>query len=486
MPTSSGYISSNIGLFAYSREVVAGKPNWSLTSNGGTSTTVSIDTSAVATHNANTANAGDDYFNHAQVYFLKTTTTADLQGKVYDVTDYVAPSGGGTTGTFHFSALDASPTAGDVFFVFWVVPASNISHSFSVENIERDLVRQTLDKPSSLKGLKVANGSFDCEIGGLVNTSAAGTTPGRDRLSHLLYSVGTRRASAGELTLAGCSTTVLKVTTATIFAVDDLVMVEMATNSTKEIRRVSAIETSPAHQITLSQPLSQTPGVGDLIATGEIWTPADYDHQTYTLLHLTDDRLVEFRRAVLSLKAAAAVSEKLNFSFEFDAASMDSTNAQNGWLLQAFAYGDGTPKMDGSQITKKPPVYTTGAVNHFGSTELHVASFEFDLGHARSEHRYINNHHFTITERASSLQIQFKDASVIPKNTWEASGTTADLLLAVGRERGNTVAFYINGQIQEGATNENNNEFNDWSATFAHVDDQTDANQAKRPKIVRF
>ena len=463
------YINTSLGLFGISKEVAAGLPNWSFTVSGSSgATNIQVDTTSGSTHDDNIASAAADWFKGCQVYFTASTLTAALQGKVYDVSAF---SSGGTA-NFTVNTMAATPAAGDTFYAFWPLPASNISINVSTENLERDFVRQTLDKPSALKGLKMCDGSFDVEIPGLVTASANTSAPGVDRWSALLSVVGTRKAAVATVQ-SGATATATSASVAVVgtLAKDDVVIIE---NQARVLTDVTG------STITWAPALSANISGGATVYTGEQWAAADDSHQTLTLLHVTDDRLVECRGAACSVKLSAEFGGVLAGSVEFSAAYMASGGAESGWDLQdSFT-------VDGSQASKKPPVFKTAAAHHFAGTALSVASWEFDLGHERAEHRYVDTHYFTITARNATCAVNFKDTSVTPKETWEASGTVGELLMAAGKSAGDCVVISGQAQMYDPASSAENNGFQDYNATFAFCDDQTDAANAKRPMIVRF
>ncbi len=472
------YVNTSLGLLSISKEVTAGLPNWSFTASGGSGTTITVDTTDSATDDNNIDSllpgAVADFFNGAQVYFLASTPTAALQGKVYEITDFATVT---PTATFTTPTMAATPANNDLFYVLWPLPASNVSINASTENLERDFVRQTLDKPSALKGLKVADGSFDVEIPGMTTASTAIAPAPVDRFSALLSVVGARRSVEGEAIVAGTlGVSTCSVTNASTFAVDDMVLIN------NEVRRVTVVDTAavPNDLLTWAPALSSAPIATDVIYGGEQWEAADETHQTLTILHVTDDRLVECRGAACSVKLSAEFGGVLAGSVEFSAAYMASGGAESGWDLQdSFT-------VDGSQSSKKPPVFKTSAAHHFSGTSVAVSSWEFDLGHERAEHRYVDTHYFTITARNATCAVNFKDTSVVPKETWEASGTVGELLMAAGKSVTDCVAVSGQAQLYDPASSAENNGFLDWNATFAYCDDQTDAANAKRPMIVRF
>ena len=284
----------------------------------------------------------------------------------------------------------------------------------------------------------------------------------------------------GEAIVAGTlTTTVATVTDASTFAVDDLVLIN------NQVRRITNVDTTATpDELTFAPALSAAPSATDVIYSGEQWEAADTGHQTLTILYLTDDRLVECRGAVCSIKLSAEFGAMLMASVEFNAAYMASGGDETGWDLQdGFTF-------DGSQTTKKPPVYKTSAAAIFddgGSLDpLAVASFEFDLGHERGEHRYVDTHYFTVTGRAATCGVNYKDAALKTKETWELDGTVGELIMAAGKSAGDCVCVGGQAQIQDAASTADNNGFNDWNTSFAFVDDQTDAANAKGPRIVRF
>lgn len=465
------YINEQIGIFMISKEIVQGIPNWSFTLNGGSTTTFTIDTTDGLTHNNNIAAMVADYFNGAQIVVV---TASNLTvGTTYDITDS-AISGGVVTLTV--ATMSAAAAASDTIYVTWPMKASGISVSLGYESIERDFVRQTLDKPSPLVGLKTCSGSFDVELPGLETPSADGTAAGIDRYAGLLSVIGTRTAPVGEAVIAGTlGVSTFTVTDASTFTVGDLVMVN------GECRKVTTVNTAAIpDELTVAPALSAAPVATDIVYSGETWTPDDEGHQTLTMLYQKDDRLIEVRGAVCSLKLSAEFGNFPKLSVEFDAAYIDSSGNMNGWDLQ-----DAFTAFDGSHPTKLPFVFRRCSAKHFGSATMTMRQVEFDLGHGRSEHRYCDQHHFSITSRAASAAVNFKDVAVTPKESWEANATQGELLLGIGNSAGDAILISGNAVATETGM-ENSNEFSDWSATFQFVDDQTDSATPKKPKLTRF
>lgn len=475
MPTTASvpYINERLGTFALVKEITQGERCWSLTASGGSGTTVTVDTTSGNTHDNNLASMADDHYNGAQIRFLSSTSTSALRGKVYNVSDS-ALSGG--TVTLTVNTMAATPSSGDVFYIFWPVKGSNISMGLNVENIERDFVRNTLDKPSSLAGLKTASVSFEVEIPGLENVASDGVAPTVDVYGGVLSAIGARSTSVGEAVSGSSSTTsAVDVTDASTFSVGQHVLIN------KQLVRITALDTaSTPNNLTVSPALSAAPAASDLVYTGETWTPDDQGHQSFTILYQKDDRLMEVRGIVASVRLDAEFGNYPRITFEGDGAYQESDGTSAAWDMQ-----DAFTELDAEHPAKLPQVYTKCSARHFGTTTMSVASVSFDLGHERAEHRYCGSHFYSITARNATCAVNFKDTSVNPKESWELGKTQDHLLIGIGNTAGNVVAVAGNAQAQEVGM-ENNNEFSDYSATFAFVDDQTDVDSPKKPLLIRF
>ena len=467
MATTSAFahINEKLGLLAFSPEVTAGTPNWSFTATGGSGTTVTVNTASGNTQDNAIASAADDFFNGLQVYYLDTTSTSDLQGKVYDISDF-AVSGG--TATFTVNTQAATPSSGDVFYVFGALKASEVSVETAPEDLPREFVRQTLDPASSEKGLEISSGSFNFEMPGLLTPSADGSAAGLDRMSQFLTCIGARSTSVGEaVSGSGSTSTQVDVTDASTFSVGQHVLIN------NQVRRVPAVDTaSTPDNITVSPALSAAPAASDVVYTGETFTPYDTGHRTHTMLFLTDDRLIDVPGCAFSIKFMAE---------QFGALSMGEAEFDAG----GYTYRDGF-SLDASQTTKKAIPFATSAAAYWGSNSLCVNSFEFDLAHERQEIRATcSNIRFDVRGRSAVCSVTLRDTTKAVKDDWEANKAQEHLIVACGNSAGDCVAIAGNAQVQSAGAN-NINDTRYWDATFAFVDDQTDAATPQKPLLVRF
>lgn len=461
------HINKAIGLLAFCPEIAHGTPNYSLTADGGGNgaTSVTVSTVSGATHNNNLASKAANKFQGLMVYFLANTTTSALRGKSYPISASSAPAANVVTLTV--STMAATPAGSDTFYVLAPLPADSVAISPETEDLIRDFVRLTLDAPSSIKGLSKASGSFGLELPGLVTTLGSGATPARDRWSQLLELLGTRRAIAGTTVSGGGSTTtVIDVTDASAFAVGDLVMIG------GEVRRITAINTAAApDNITITPALSAAPADTTVVYQSEVITPYDTGHGTATLLWLEDDRLIIVQGAVLTFKLAAAFGQKLAGTVEFDGE------------FAVAQWSDGAA-IGGYQADKSPVAFVAGAI-HFGTTQLHVNSFEFDLGHDRQEIRDTSaGIRFFTRARAAMTKVVFRYTAKTPKTTWEKDGAQARLLATIGNSAGNAVGVTHDAQVITAAESDVN-KTTYWDTTFRAYDDQ-DAADAVKPRIFRF
>ena len=117
------HINEKIGMVAVVPEVTKGSPNWSFEAAGTHSTTtVQVDTSTGSgDHDTRLAGAADDLFNGCYVYFLNSTSTSALQGKMYPISDFAEAANVATITT---ATMASAPSDTDVFYVFGVLPAT--------------------------------------------------------------------------------------------------------------------------------------------------------------------------------------------------------------------------------------------------------------------------------------------------------------------------------------------------------------------------
>lgn len=454
---------TKIGLFGICPEVTQGTPNWDLTADGGANsgTAITIDATSGATHNNALATMADTHLDYCLVYFRPDTATSALQGLVYEVT---ASARSTTTITLTVGTMAATPAGTDRFVVLAPLQASDVSVSVGTENLSRaEFERQTLDMPTSNKGLQIASGSFKFEWPGLEQTNGNGDTPRLDRYAQMLRAAGTRSAAAG--------TTVTGASSASVFALTSVTGLTAGTSwimVNGEAARVTDISTLT---VTVSPALSNQPSASDEVFFGEIFTPDDTGHLSHTVLMVRDTQLTEVRGCVFSFGASGTFGANLEGTAEFDG---------EAWDMQD------TYTLDGSQSTKKTIPFVAGRA-YFGTTALGLNNFEFSLGHGRQQLRdTVASQRQFITTRDSTLKCGFRNQSAVPKETWEAAGTYDWLFVQVGNAAGAAVVFAGKAQIQDPAESTDTEGHQYYDATFAFRDDQTDAATAVKPQLIRF
>lgn len=467
---SDAFKSSKIGLLGFCPEVSQGTPNWDLTADGGINTTTKIlvDNTSGVTHNNALAAMADSHLNYLQVFFREDTATAALQGKVYKVG---LTSRATTIVTLNITeTMAAAPAATDRFVVFAPLPASDVSISSGYENLSRgEFERQTLDKAASCKGLKITSGSFKFDYTGLEQENGNGDTPRFDRTSQLLRAVGVRSSVAGTTISGGASPdgANLDFTDASALNVKDWVLID------GEAARIVSIDTGATPDRVVVEPAlpKGSPAAATEVFIGEVFTPDDSGHQSHTVLSLRDTQLMEVIGCVFSFGVSGAFGGLLEGTAEFDG---DSWDMQDSYSL------------DGAQSTKGCLPFVVGR-SAFGSTSIPLNSFEFSLGHGRQQLRDVmaGQRHF-ITSRDSTMKCVFRNIDVVPKETWEANGTQALLLIQVGNAAGNCVVFGGNAQIQDPSESSDVEGHSYWDATFAFVDNQSNADASHKPQLVRF
>ena len=461
MATTStfAHINKAISLAGFCPEVSHGNKNVKLEASGGSTTTITVTTAGSGRDDANLANAPADFFNDAVVYWINGA----MAGTVYNVTDFAFSD---PTATFTVDTMSGTPSSGDDFFVFFPMPVENFSMSPETEDLPRDFHRLSLDPPSSVKGLEKSSGSCDLEFPGLSTTLGNGATAALDRTSQIMLCLGSRRAYAGTtVSGSGSTTTVVDVNDASNFAVDDMVMIG------GEVARITAIDTaSTPDNITLTPALASAPADTTEVYGAEVITPQDTGQRTCTWLWYQDDRLVETQGNVLNFGLSGEFGQK--------------AIAQLDWDGEEFLNEDAV-SLDGTQLDKQPIPYVTGRA-YFGSTQLQLNSFEFDLGQGRAELRDTEAgiRHF-VRERRATLKMVFRDVNVTPIETWQSSGTKQRCLLQIGNTAGNTIAIEGWCMIGDPIATADVGETQYWDATFFFFDDQTSQTMTK-PRIARF
>ena len=461
--SSFAHINDKIQLFSFVPELSKGSPNWQLEAASGTgATSITVDTSTgTGRDDLNLANMTADFLTSLQVYF----TSGSASGSVADIT---ASSWAANVATLTVGTMSPAPSSGDTFYVLGPITAANITANPETEDIERDFARLSLDAPSGVKGLSKMSGSFEMEMCGLVTplVSGAATTP--DRLGQFLTAFGTRRAVTGTtITGSSSTTTTLDVSSATGFAVDDLILIN------NQVRRVTTVTSGTPDQLAINVALSANPSASDVVYQSEHWTPEDTDHRTHSFIWLIDDRLIELTECVCTVKSGGDFGNKVTLPVEFDGV----------WATSG--YSDGA-SADGFQMDKDPiPFIATGGA-YFGTTALNVNSFEFDLGHSRGELRDTGGGlTYHVNARQATCKVVFRDIEKTPKSTWESAGTKDRLLLSAGNSAGNACAFEGWAQVREPIGSSPVNDARYWDSMFRFFDDQ-DAASATPPRICRF
>lgn len=471
MATTSAFphLNQAIGQIAFCPELVQGTPNYSLTADGGsnTGTAVTIDSTSGATHNNNIAAITANYFQGLQVYFLPNTATAALRGKAYNISASSAPSGGVVTLTV--GTMAATPAGNETFYVIGALPAEKTMPETTTDNLPRKFHKLTLDDPSSVKGLSRASGSLVLEMAGLNTPLASSATPTKDRFSVFLETFfGTRTAAAGTtVSGSGSSTTVVDVTSAAGFAVDDVVIIS------GQARRITAVDTaSTPDNITLHRALSAAPSASTEVYNTEQFKPVDTGHRTGTLLFLTDDRLVVVYGCIGSIKLSAPFGEFVKGTFDF-----------NGEWAPAQT-SDGAA-LGGYQLDKDPVPFISTANCDFGGNALSVNALEFDTGSTSQDIKDTEaGVRYFIRERSANCKVVFRDQAKTPKTTWENAGTKGRLLVCAGAAAGSLVGVEGWAQIGDPIAQSEVNMTAYWDAGFRFFDDQ-DSNDATKPRIIR-
>ena len=131
------------------------------------------------------------------------------------------------------------------------------------ERLEREIIRNTFDKPAAKPGNESATFDISVELHG---SGTNGTAPETDTL--WLCAAGRKRVIAASLSITGTNSptfTELSVASGgTAFAVNDLVLVVAGDGSAAEVGRVTIVTST---KITLSASLTATP-VGKLVKGG--------------------------------------------------------------------------------------------------------------------------------------------------------------------------------------------------------------------------
>ena len=459
---------SRIGYFGFSPEVTQGNRCFKFKATGGTDSTVVCSDSAVAGFdNANTAGAADDFYIGLQIYFV----TGNLAGKILDITDS-AYAGSDHTWTFATQSSAAANT--NEFYVMGRLPASNLSFTVGTENLTREeFIRATLDRPSSLKGLDVVNGSFDMEMPGRVN-SITSTSVETDVYSVFLKSIGTRSTTAGGTVAAGTfTTTAFDVSSTTGMAVGGYVMVE-------DIYEVAKITDISGSTLTVEPAFSSAPLATKAVWGSEHYTPYDTGHQSVTFINLADDQLFTMKGCVVNFGMSAEFGSLVSASVEFtgDAYTVDTS------AVTSFAFD--------SINSKTVPFITGRVVSRYSATdtELYVGNIDFDMGNGVELLRDTNeNQQALVITREAQISYSYRDRDGDKDQTTasETLGHVVDFTLQIGNRTQNCIGLAGKTQIQDPSTMASRTGgVNYWDAVAWFVDDSTDVLSPSKPILFRF
>ena len=466
---SGNYKLSKIGRVFITPELNQGESLFSaagLTASGGTGTTITLTADSSVTNLYPTAAADwNDLLNGCYVFFLASTTTSGLRSKAYRISDTAWASDVLTLTT---ETMDATPQNGDVFYVLGQVAAKGMSMSFGKENLTReDVIRDYLDKPSSVKGLSVISGSFDLELIGLENSLGNGESHVFDHYSHIFEGFGQREVVLGTSVASNWgSATTGDVTGSSGLEAGDYIMINA------EVRRVTSVTVGATDTIVVTPAFSSAPLSGAEVNGCEKYVAWDSGHRAFSIGHLMDDQLVVAKGCLLSMGISGEFGQLVNMSVEFDGEDYE--------IVDSAALG-------GEFTVNKPIPFITGQA-HFAGTELALASLEFSAGHGREEIRDTDeNKRFFITSRDCSLSCSIRDKSKDPKTTWEEAGTQGVLIAQIGNAEKNCVAIGMNtAQLQDPSSISDNNGILHYDLSFAPVDDGDNDTEVNAPVLLRF
>ncbi|MFH2001195.1 MAG: hypothetical protein ABIK28_16050 [Planctomycetota bacterium] len=461
----SGNFKGPTGLLVVCPEVTQGTPNWDvkqLDPAPASKVSMTVDVVAgVGSHDLNLASATADFLNGLYLY-CKAGANA---GEVKKISDFAVALGVATF-TIVAPGFTANITAGDQFYIGAPLQASNPKITPKYDDLPRDeWIRQTLDAVPSLKGVKMVSGSFDFELPGLVQENGNGDTPASDRFSHITKGVGTLRSVAGQLAAAGSTTGIINVVSAAAWLAGDALLATLADGN-----EMSIIQSIATNAVTVLPAMTSAPALSAEVWNSERVTPDDSGHQSFTFLFLQDDQLVECRGCLIELSISGSATKQIKASIEFDG---------EDWDMQD------TFTLDGEQ-EKTPIEFDVGRV-HFGTVEVDVNAFEFKVGHERVLLTDTGvGHRYYITKRKSTLKITFRNKTVVPKETWEAAGTEALLVLQIGDTASGGLCIYGTAQIQDPSEFTKVEDHVYWDATFVFCDGQTSASTPRKARIARF
>lgn len=474
---AGNYKRSRIGIFGFTPEVTAGTSNTKLAvaaSSGGTNAT--FDSGSASEENAALAGmAAANFFDGLEVYWASTTVSA-LAGTIQTIT---AGTYSGTTLTLTLSPAAAGTiTAADTCYIVGRLPASNVSFDVGIENLPREeFVRNTLDRPSSLRGLPVVSGSFDMEVPAretALDDSVSAYS--YDRFSQLFKGIGTINAPAGGDDVAS-ATSASKFTPSTpaSWAVNQFVLIN------SEVTKIVSID--GANEWTVYPALSATPSASDKIDGAECFVPDDTGHQSFTFSYLIDDQLYHFKGCVYSMSITGDYSQPLSASISFTGSNY-SVAASTTFNFNNSAKAT-LPFVSGKAVI-------TLTTSPFTDYPVYIGTFNFDFGCGMEVVRdTLNAQSAIITTREATLALSARNVdSVAPMKSQtlgiEALGIAFHGLIYVGTTK--TAAVGVAGLIQpqDPSSLGDRTGIMYYDQTFNCIDNATDVSNSSKPLFFRF
>ena len=468
---------TRLGTFGIVPEIVQGTRNYKLEATGGSvlKTTVEItDTAATGFDNANLTSCPADFFNGLEVYWI----TGNNAGSIYGITGTAYGAGTPNTVTLTVDTMGTAAAAGEDFYILGRLPASNVSWTVGTENLTReDFVRETLDRPSSLKGLQVCNGSFDCELLGRANTADASDAASvkMDQVSNFLRGVGARSTTQGGATVSSGSGASIVVSSASGISAGSYILV---------LGEVAKVTVQAGTTLTLSPALTNSAAdlASEIVYGSEYFTPADSGHQSYTIVNMLDDQLWEFYGCVYTVSMSGEFGQNTSMAVEWTGENYSVETSD----VTAFSFNNIT--------TKTIPFITGRAVSTISGSDTtnNLGSFEFALGHGIELVRDTGEHQKAIiTTREATIGFALRDLTeptIKDQSTGvEAKGTLFNTLIQVGNTTQNAAAVYGQAQYQDPSSNPGDRAgIAYWDLSAAYVDDSTDVSDPKKPIIIRF
>lgn len=482
MPVTSAKfpdVNTKLGRFAFVPQVCPGLPNYKFAATGGSGTTATVDTSGsgAGPHDATIDGAADDFFNALQLVWDTNTTTAALRDQVYDISDFAVVA---SVATFTVStAMAATPASGDTFRVYGLIQVTeDPTTETNTEMLERNILKQTYDPATSLRGLERNSGSIEVHFPSVVTPSGDGTAAGYDRYSALMSIFGSRTAIVGTSVDPGnTGDTTIDVADSSPFDITAGIESEVMIDG--QVRKVVGKTTGAPDTITLHRALSAPATPSAIVYSPERWTPFDGGETLMTLLRLEDDILWEMNDAVFNLKYGAEFAQIAFLTLDWQGGNWTLTPTG----ASPIATGETLP---GSVPDKLPCVFKVSAACELESLELDINSFEFDEAADIQELLAIRSNLLPRKRgRRSVIQVVWRTIDNVPKNVWEAAVTKQYIMIACGNTAGGTILISGTVDLAESIANAEVGATHFWDASFGFVDDGDKAVSFK-PILSRF